>query len=58
MSTIEAPEFELKSVCRYLNKLISAKSESGDAFEGVLVAFDPVSKSGIILVANISGIGF
>jgi len=54
MSTIEAPEFELKSVCRYLNKLISAKSESGDAFEGVLVAFDPVSKSGIILVANIS----
>ena len=47
MSTIEAPEFELKSVCRYLNKLISAKSESGDAFEGVLVAFDPVSKSGI-----------
>ena len=39
----------LHNVPKYLNKLVSLSSESGEAFKGYLVAFDPVSGSGILL---------
>ena len=39
----------LHNVPKYLNKLVSLSSESGESFRGYLVAFDPVSGSGILL---------